>query len=47
MGLSLTRRIAQDVHGGRLFLAPSERGATFVMLLPVAPPIEPDTPSEA
>ncbi|HEX7242387.1 MAG TPA: HAMP domain-containing sensor histidine kinase [Longimicrobiaceae bacterium] len=47
VGLSLTRRIAQDVHGGRLFLAPSERGATFVMLLPVAPPIEPDTPSEA
>jgi signal transduction histidine kinase len=40
VGLSLARRIVQDVHGGRLELAPSERGATFVMLLPVAP--EPD-----
>ncbi|HLL47006.1 MAG TPA: ATP-binding protein, partial [Longimicrobiaceae bacterium] len=37
VGLSLSRRIVQDVHGGRLELENTERGATFVMLLPVAP----------
>ncbi|MFL5540461.1 MAG: ATP-binding protein, partial [Longimicrobiaceae bacterium] len=37
VGLSLSRRIVEDVHGGRLFLAPTERGATFVMVLPAAP----------
>ncbi|MBV9772545.1 MAG: HAMP domain-containing histidine kinase, partial [Gemmatimonadetes bacterium] len=37
VGLSLARRIVQDVHGGKLVLLPAERGATFVMLLPVAP----------
>lgn len=37
VGLSLARRIVQDVHGGRLELEPTEKGATFVMLLPVAP----------
>jgi hypothetical protein len=36
VGLSLARRIVEDVHGGRLFLAPAERGATFVMVLPAA-----------
>jgi signal transduction histidine kinase len=36
VGLSLARRIVEDVHGGKLMLAPSEKGATFVMLLPVA-----------
>jgi signal transduction histidine kinase len=36
VGLSLARRIVEDVHGGRLELAPSERGAKFVMTLPVA-----------
>jgi signal transduction histidine kinase len=36
VGLSLSRRIVEDVHGGRLHLIPTERGATFVMLLPVA-----------
>lgn len=36
VGLSLARRIVEDVHGGRLQLAPSERGATFEMLLPRA-----------
>jgi len=36
VGLSLARRIAQDVHGGKLELEPTVRGATFVMLLPVA-----------
>ncbi|HEX2188479.1 MAG TPA: ATP-binding protein [Longimicrobiaceae bacterium] len=37
VGLSLARRIVQDVHGGKLELEPTERGATFLMLLPVAP----------
>jgi signal transduction histidine kinase len=36
VGLSLARRIVEDVHGGRLVLAPSERGALFVVTLPVA-----------
>jgi signal transduction histidine kinase len=36
VGLSLARRIVEDVHGGRLYLAPVERGATFVMELPAA-----------
>jgi signal transduction histidine kinase len=34
VGLSLARRIVEDVHGGRLALEPTERGATFVMILP-------------
>lgn len=37
VGLSLTRRIVEDVHGGRLRLEPSEVGARFVMVLPAAP----------
>ncbi len=36
VGLSLARRIVEDVHHGRLFLAPSEVGATFVVELPIA-----------
>ncbi|HEX2189210.1 MAG TPA: HAMP domain-containing sensor histidine kinase [Longimicrobiaceae bacterium] len=36
VGLSLARRIVEDVHHGRLFLAPAERGATFVLELPAA-----------
>jgi signal transduction histidine kinase len=36
VGLSLARRIVEDVHGGRLQLMPTERGATFVMVLPAA-----------
>jgi len=36
VGLSLARRIVEDVHGGRLQLAQTERGATFVMSLPIA-----------
>lgn len=38
VGLSLARRIVEDVHGGRLELAPTERGATFVLILPAADP---------
>ncbi|MGI8402781.1 MAG: sensor histidine kinase [Gemmatimonadaceae bacterium] len=33
IGLSLARRIVRDSHGGELLLVPSERGATFDMLL--------------
>jgi signal transduction histidine kinase len=36
VGLSLARRIVEDVHHGRLSLAPSEKGATFVVELPIA-----------
>lgn len=47
VGLSLARRIVEDVHGGRLALEPSAQGATFVMTLPVADgeptAAEPDT----
>jgi len=38
VGLSLSRRIVEDVHGGRLSLLPAEKGATFVVELPVAEP---------
>jgi signal transduction histidine kinase len=44
VGLSLARRIVEDVHDGRLFLAPTERGATFVMVLPAAPGAEGEEP---
>jgi len=33
IGLSLARRIVRDSHGGELLLVPSERGATFDMIL--------------
>jgi signal transduction histidine kinase len=36
VGLSLARRIVEDVHGGRLLLLPTDRGATFEMILPRA-----------
>jgi signal transduction histidine kinase len=36
VGLSLARRIVEDVHGGRLELESSDRGASFLMTLPVA-----------
>ena len=45
VGLSLTRRIVEDVHGGTLRLLPTERGATFEMRLPAAP--RPEEPDEA
>jgi signal transduction histidine kinase len=34
VGLSLARRIVEENHGGRLVLAPSDRGATFDVILP-------------
>ena len=34
IGLSLTKRIVEENHGGRLLLAPSEKGATFDIILP-------------
>lgn len=33
IGLSLARRIVQDAHGGQLVLVPTERGATFDIIL--------------
>ena len=51
IGLPLARRIIEEVHGGRLELRPSGRGATFVATLPgggePAPPPEPraETPT--
>ncbi|HET7274788.1 MAG TPA: ATP-binding protein [Longimicrobiaceae bacterium] len=36
VGLSLSRRIIEDVHRGRLVLVPTEVGATFVATLPIA-----------
>jgi signal transduction histidine kinase len=36
VGLSLARRIVEDVHGGRLALLPTEKGAAFDMILPRA-----------
>ena len=34
IGLSLARRIVEENHGGTLRLAPSDRGATFEIILP-------------
>jgi signal transduction histidine kinase len=34
IGLALTRRIIEEGHGGRLLLAPSDRGAVFDIVLP-------------
>jgi len=36
IGLALTRRIVEDVHGGRLELLPTPTGAAFQATLPVA-----------
>lgn len=36
VGLSLSRRIVEDVHNGALLLEPTERGATFLLLLPAS-----------
>ena len=33
IGLPLARRIIRDNHGGELLLTPSERGATFDIIL--------------
>ena len=34
IGLSLTNRIVRDTHGGLLRLVPTDRGATFDIILP-------------
>jgi signal transduction histidine kinase len=34
IGLALTRRIIEEGHGGRLLLAPSDKGAVFDIMLP-------------
>jgi signal transduction histidine kinase len=33
IGLALARRIIEQAHGGRLALAPVDRGATFDVIL--------------
>ena len=38
VGLSLTRRIVEDTFGGSIELARSQKGAEFVVKLPVMPP---------
>jgi signal transduction histidine kinase len=34
IGLSLARRIVEENHGGTIRLAPSDRGASFEIILP-------------
>jgi signal transduction histidine kinase len=34
IGLALTRRIAEESHGGKLVLLPTEKGATFQITFP-------------
>jgi len=34
VGLALARRIVQENHGGKLLLVPTDRGATFDIILP-------------
>ncbi|MEZ0336026.1 MAG: PAS domain-containing sensor histidine kinase [Gemmatimonadales bacterium] len=38
IGLALSRRVVEDAHGGVLLLEPSERGACFLMRIPLAEP---------
>jgi signal transduction histidine kinase len=45
VGLSLTRRIVEDVHNGRLVLVPTERGALFVATLPAIDAAEAPEPT--
>ena len=36
IGLALSRRVVEDAHGGALLLEPTERGACFLMRIPLA-----------
>jgi signal transduction histidine kinase len=36
IGLALSRRVVEDAHGGALMLEPTERGACFVIRIPLA-----------
>jgi nitrogen-specific signal transduction histidine kinase len=38
VGLALTRRIVEDTFGGSIELARAQKGAEFVVKLPVMPP---------
>jgi signal transduction histidine kinase len=38
IGLALARRVVEDAHRGTLMLEPSEKGASFVIRLPLAEP---------
>jgi signal transduction histidine kinase len=35
IGLALSRRVVEDAHGGVLLLEPSEKGACFLMRIPL------------
>jgi signal transduction histidine kinase len=39
IGLALSRRVVEDAHDGALLLEPSEKGACFLMRIPLADPI--------
>jgi signal transduction histidine kinase len=39
IGLALSRRVVEDAHRGALLLEPSERGACFLMRIPLADPL--------
>jgi signal transduction histidine kinase len=36
IGLALARRVVEDAHRGRLDLAPTDKGACFVIQIPLA-----------
>jgi signal transduction histidine kinase len=36
IGLALTRRVVEDAHGGTLLLETTEKGACFLMRIPLA-----------
>ncbi len=38
IGLALVRRVIEEAHGGQIALETAERGTTFVMHFPLAPP---------
>jgi signal transduction histidine kinase len=38
IGLALSRRVVEDAHGGALLLEPSERGACFLIRIPLTEP---------
>jgi signal transduction histidine kinase len=36
IGLALSRRVVEDAHGGALILEPTDKGACFLMRMPLA-----------
>jgi signal transduction histidine kinase len=39
IGLALSRRVVEDAHRGVMLLEPSEKGACFLMRIPLADPV--------